>query len=130
MVQVQLNVLVPIFQIQNESSVMTRGLSKHDLWNSPTVLLSTALLYVRSVRGEFIEARSIFDSGSMRNLITNELADLLCTTKKRVKSALNGVSGTPIKVKFKATATNENKNKKISKELDFLITSKITNIIS
>ena len=77
---------------------------------------------------EFIAARSIIDSGSMCNLITNELADLLCTPKKRVKLALNGVSGTPIKVKFKTTTTIENKNKSFSKELDFLITPKITNI--
>lgn len=126
--QVPLNVLAPPFQIENQNTVMANVVSEPDRWNSPTVLLSTAVVYVRCVQGEFIAARSVIDCGSMCNLITNELADLLYTPKRRVNMALNGVNGAPIKVKFKTTTTIENRDKSFSRELDFLITPKITNI--
>ena len=53
--QVLLYGLAPPFQIQNGSTVITNVLSELDWWNSPMVLLSMAVVYVRCVQGEFIE---------------------------------------------------------------------------
>ena len=53
----------------------------------------------------------------MHNSITNELTNFQCTSKKRLKLAINGMSRNPIKVKCKSTATKENKNKSFTERL-------------
>ena len=56
------------------------------------MLLSTAFEYVQCVQGEITVAHLIIDIDSIHNLITNEFAELLCTSQKMVKLVLNGLS--------------------------------------
>ena len=85
--QVPLNVLATLFQIQNESTVMTIVLCETNWWNSPIALLSTIAVYIWCVQEEFAAAYSIIDCGSMCNLITNEL-DFLNPPPQKKRSKL------------------------------------------
>lgn len=63
------------------------------------VLLQTAVVLIKGNDGNFIPAKTLLDNGSMINLCSSELADMLHLQKENVNLSVSCLSGISTTVK-------------------------------
>lgn len=95
---------------------------------SKTVLINTAVVYVRDSLNKRKALRAVLDSASECSFLTSRAADALGLRKERVNIPICGLSDASVDVKFKSTAQLSNKEGEAIWELDFLLVPKITDV--
>ncbi|XP_060879186.1 uncharacterized protein LOC132951391 [Metopolophium dirhodum] len=78
------------------------------------VLLSTAMVSLRSESGQWVPGRVLLDSGSQSNLITEQMVQLLKLKKKHVKHDLCGIGGSTQKASSAVVATMAAEDRKFT----------------
>ncbi|GFY54197.1 DUF1758 domain-containing protein [Trichonephila inaurata madagascariensis] len=97
---------------------------------SKTVILPTTVIWVLNhSSGSCIQARSVLDSGSMSNIVTQGFANQLGAPENRVNFPISSFDGNKTTVKSELNATIINGDGSFSKTLDFLVVSKITDFL-
>ncbi|KMQ87667.1 hypothetical protein RF55_12989 [Lasius niger] len=93
------------------------------------VILSTAQVYVCDINGILHKCRALLDPGSQINMITEEFADKLRISQKRIKRPISGVTQARITINksLKIQMTSTTSNFKI--ELECLVPPVITEYI-
>ncbi|XP_025192037.1 uncharacterized protein LOC112592241, partial [Melanaphis sacchari] len=71
-------------------------------------------------------ARALLDSGSQSNFITNELANKLQLSRKKVNYAITGIDGSTNSANFAVKTTVQSRTTSYKENLEFLILPKIT----
>jgi hypothetical protein len=90
------------------------------------VLLSTAVVCVLSSYGIPIYARALLDSSSQSNFIIENLAQSIRVKKQSIHMPVYGISEKSTVLTQKITASIQSRVTKYTKELEFLVISKIT----
>jgi hypothetical protein len=90
------------------------------------VLLSTAVVCVLSSYGIPIYARALLDSGSQANFITENLAQSIRAKRQSIHMPVYGINEKSTVITQKITATIQSRVTKYTKELEFLVITKIT----
>lgn len=96
---------------------------------STQVLLSTAIVNIEDIWGNFHPARILLDNGSQVNFITKNLVEELYLEKTIVNSPVTGISGNPMKMRQEVTATFNSRTTAYRTSLNFLVIDKITDKI-
>ncbi|XP_054706701.1 uncharacterized protein LOC129216512 [Uloborus diversus] len=100
----------------------------NESFQSKRVLLSTAIVYIKSKVGNFFPAKCLLDCGLQSQFMSCELADKLELRKEKANVSVSCLTGVSMNVKFKTSAVIRNKGGGYSRVLDFLIVPKITQI--
>jgi len=91
------------------------------------VLLSTAMVSLRSESGQWVPGRVLLDSGSQSNLITEQMVQLLKLKKRHVKHDLCGIGGSTQKASSAVVATMAAEDRKFTLTATCLVVKRITN---
>lgn len=94
-----------------------------------TTLLSTAVLYIQDIYGTYYPFKCILDVGSQSSYATINCVNILKLKQQHANVSVSGLHNSEVKVKSKTFATIANKSKTYQQEIEFLVVSKITDLI-
>lgn len=93
-----------------------------------TIVLATAIVYVKNISGNKYPLRCICDSGSQINAISLETANLLGLKKEKTNIPLSGLNGIFIPVKAKVSTEISNDSNDFVRSTEFMVQPKITHV--
>nr|CAI5850157.1 unnamed protein product [Callosobruchus analis] len=93
---------------------------------SNQAILSTALLYVYDSQGEHHTIRALIDCGSQSSFITEELCNVLRTSRSSVRISISGISGNSSAINHKCNLKLFSTTSDYSFNLDAFILGRIT----
>lgn len=99
------------------------------LTNNKTIILSTAIVLVSNAWGGLVAAKCILDSGSQSHFMTVNFANRLGLKTQRINAPVSGLGGNTTTVRSQGQTRISNGNQSFSANLNFLIVSKITDIV-
>ncbi|GFS98213.1 hypothetical protein NPIL_319741 [Nephila pilipes] len=88
------------------------------------VLLSTALIFIKSNEGKIYSARTLLDNGSMIHICSSKLAERLQLQKETVNLKVGCLSGLPTTLKSKVNVVIFNEEKTLSRKLELYVVPK------
>jgi hypothetical protein len=112
---------------QFDSEPQTNTLAhSSQLSNNTIVLLSTAVVYVKTTTGEQREIRALLDSGAQSNFITQDMCKLLGLKTENINTPVTGISGKQTVITQQAITTIHSRLNPFRATLTFLVIPKIT----
>ncbi|XP_055623472.1 uncharacterized protein LOC129766899 [Toxorhynchites rutilus septentrionalis] len=93
---------------------------------SSQVLLATAVVLMVDDSGQVFPARALLDSGSESNFISERLSQRMCVSRERVDISVLGIGEAATEVKYRIRAMVRSRVSEYSRDMDFLILSKVT----
>ena len=116
--------------IESDNIVMStfdRNVIEPEQCEKKQILLSTACVLVKDIRGEFIKCRVLLDSASQSNFITTDMVSKLGLKRDEVVNQfVCGINQTSTKIKHKIKTIVESRINKYSVGLDFLVVPRIS----
>ncbi|GFS33783.1 hypothetical protein NPIL_90751 [Nephila pilipes] len=121
------NIFYPTSSVTNEivqssfsatSSVQNRSMT--------TVLLSTAVFFIRDKCGNLQSVTGLLDAGSHSNIMTKGCANRLGLKQKKINVTISCLDITPMPVIKFVKAEVSNIDKSFNQEFEFLVIDKIT----
>ena len=91
------------------------------------VLLSTAVVLLKSKNGEYVQCRALLDNGSQSNFISTRLTKKLGIQSQHVNIPVSGINNTNSSINEKIVTTIKSRTSNYSKSLEFLVIPAITN---
>ena len=91
------------------------------------VLLSTAIVLLKSSTNKYVECRALLDSGSQSNFVTINLAKRLGVASEQVNVPVSGINSAKSVVTHKIVTTMKSRLNNYNKSLEFLVIPSITN---
>lgn len=107
----------------------TKALSSCLFSKNKTVILSTAVVWVQNLYGQFSKARVILDSGSQSNFVSNDFVYRANLRKEKVNIPVSSLGGKTTTITSQVFATISNGNNSFSTSLNFLVLDKITDTL-
>lgn len=93
-----------------------------------SVLLSTAVIYIKDVYGNFQPTRALLDVGSMSCFMTTNCGNRLGIKREKTNITVSCLNGAKMIVKSRLKTTISNKRDFV-RELEFLVVPKITDVV-
>lgn len=94
-----------------------------------TVLLSTAIVYIKDIYGNYLPFRCILDVGSQSCYATTNCIDVLKIKRHPTDVSVYGLHSSELKVKSKVYAAIANKDRSYERTLELLVVPKISDVI-
>ncbi|GFX79979.1 DUF1758 domain-containing protein [Trichonephila clavipes] len=94
-----------------------------------SILLPTAMVYLRGADNQLFPCKAILDSGSHLSFIRQRLANKLPLKKSKINASISGLGEITLRVKQKVNTVIQNKNGDFSTPLELLIVPYITTSI-
>lgn len=113
--------------INNTIALNIFSANNQTLCNNNQVLLSTACILVKDVRGEFKSCRVLLDSASQSNFITQRMVSKLGLNLDHIQSQLVcGINQTSTKIKYQVSTSIQSRFNDFSIALNFLVIPQIS----
>ncbi|XP_050525660.1 uncharacterized protein LOC126896710 isoform X2 [Daktulosphaira vitifoliae] len=109
--------------VQNELATVSAHTS---LPAATSILLPTAVVLVKSNRGEWEQYRVLLDSASQSNFITERMAQILRLPKTHVDQSVQGIGGNVQRIKSRVMVTANSRLNDYSVTLSCLVVKNIT----
>lgn len=97
--------------------------------NNFTVLLSTAIIYVKDIKGNFIEGRALLDCGSQSNFISRTFFERLGYEGQKINVSVVGINKATTVISNSVRIPIKSLHNGFQTELTFLVIDKITSNI-
>ncbi|GFV26019.1 DUF1758 domain-containing protein [Trichonephila clavipes] len=96
---------------------------------SKSVLLSTAICFIRDSFGKMQEVRAVLDGGSISNFISQQCMNTLNLKREKINILVSGLHNSELTIKSRINATLANRGNSYETNADFFVVPRITDMI-
>ncbi|GFW16296.1 integrase catalytic domain-containing protein [Trichonephila clavipes] len=96
---------------------------------SKSVLLSTAICFIRDSFGKMQEVRALLDGGSTSNFISQQCMNRLNLKREKINILVSGLNNSELMIKSHVNATIANRGNSYETNADFFVVPRITDMI-
>ncbi|GFU07633.1 integrase catalytic domain-containing protein [Trichonephila clavipes] len=96
---------------------------------SKSVLLSTAICFIRDSFGKMQEVRALLDGGSTSNFISQQCMNRLNLKREKINILVSGLNNSELTIKSRVNATIANRGNSYETNADFFVVPRITDMI-
>ncbi|GFV60441.1 integrase catalytic domain-containing protein [Trichonephila clavipes] len=96
---------------------------------SKSVLLSTAICFIRDSFGKMQEVRVLLDGGSTSNFISQQCMNRVNLKREKLIILVSGLNNSELTIKSRVNATIANRGNSYEKNADFFVVPRITDMI-
>ncbi|GFT95497.1 DUF1758 domain-containing protein [Trichonephila clavipes] len=134
----QLSAKASVFKPINYIGVISKEVSSQgvgDLFTatsyvkSKSVLLSSAICFMRDSFGKMQEVRALLDGGSTSNFISQQCMNRLNLKREKINILVSGLNNSELTIKSRVNATIANRGNSYETNADFFVVPRITDVI-
>ncbi|GFX01589.1 DUF1758 domain-containing protein [Trichonephila clavipes] len=96
---------------------------------SKSVLLATAICFIRDSFGKMQEVRALLDGGSTSNFISQQCINRLNLKREKINILVSGLNNSELTIKSRVNATIANRGNSYETNADFFVVPRITDMI-
>ncbi|GFX41413.1 integrase catalytic domain-containing protein [Trichonephila clavipes] len=96
---------------------------------SKSVLLATAICFIRDSFGKMQEVRALLDGGSTSNFISQQCMNRLNLKREKINILVSGLNNSELTIKSRVNATIANRGNSYETNADFFVVPRITDVI-
>ncbi|GFV99613.1 integrase catalytic domain-containing protein [Trichonephila clavipes] len=96
---------------------------------SKSVLLATAICFIRDSFGKMQEVRALLDGGSTSNFISQQCMNRLNLKREKINILVSGLNNSELTIKSRVNATIANRGNSYETNADFFVVPRITDMI-
>ncbi|GFX98310.1 integrase catalytic domain-containing protein [Trichonephila clavipes] len=96
---------------------------------SKSVLLSTAICFIRDSFGKMQKVRALLDGGSTSNFISQQCMNRLNLKREKINILVSGLNNSELTIKSRVNATIANRGNSYETNADFFVVPQITDMI-
>ncbi|GFW56013.1 uncharacterized protein TNCV_374191 [Trichonephila clavipes] len=96
---------------------------------SKSVLLATAICFIRDSFGKMQEVRALLDGGSTSNFISQQCMNRLNLKREKINILVSGLNNSELTIKSRVNATIANRGNSYETNEDFFVVPRITDMI-
>ncbi|GFX51778.1 DUF1758 domain-containing protein [Trichonephila clavipes] len=129
---------VCVFKPINYIGEISKEVSSQDLGDlftatsyakSKSVLLATAICFIRDSFGKMQEVRALLDGGSTSNFISQQCKNRLNLKREKINILVSGLNNSELTIKSRVNATIANRGNSYETNADFFVVPRITDMI-